>query len=113
MSAGVGGVLGIGAGAAAITGSVIQGQKQKSAQKKAERNQANAQRLATSRAAAELRTQEANQRRLNQKRPNIAGLLSTEREGALSGAGSTTLTGAQGIGREQLTLAKSSLLGVS
>ena len=63
MSGSVGGILGAGAGVAAITGSVIQGQKQKSAQKKAERNQANAQRLATSRAAAELRTQEAKKAR--------------------------------------------------
>lgn len=111
MSAGIGGALSGAAGVAAITGSIVQGQRQKAAAKKSERQQEEAQRLATSRAAAELRAQEQNRRRLDKRKPNVAGLLASERQRSLTGAGSTTLTGSTGVGRENLTLGRSSLLG--
>ena len=113
MGAAFGGALGIAGGGAAVVGSIVQGQQQKSAQKRGERAQENAQRLATSRAAAEIRAQESDRRRLNKRKPNVAGLLAEERKSALSGAGATTLTGASGVGRERLTLGRSSLLGGS
>ena len=96
-----------------VGGVVHQGEQQKEAAKKAERSQATAQRLATSRAAAELRTQDQERRRLNRRKPNVAGLLAEERRSSLTGAGATTLTGASGVGRERLTLGRSSLLGTS
>jgi hypothetical protein len=69
--------------------------------------------LAVSRSASEQRRQEMEQRRLNRRKPNIQSILGAERRAALTGPGATTLTGSAGVGRESLTLGRSSLLGVS
>ena len=90
--------------------SIYQGEQQKSAGKRGARAQETAQRQATSRAAAEQRRAAQELKRANQKKPNITSLLNREREGALQGAGATTLTGAAGASDFKLG-GKSSLLG--
>jgi hypothetical protein len=49
--------------------------------------------------------------RANQKHPNANAILAAAQAAAKSGIGGTMLTGPQGIGTDQLTLGKSTLLG--
>lgn len=47
----------------------------------------------------------------NQKKPNTAAILSAAQQAAKGGVGGTMLTGPQGVGQDQLSLGKTSLLG--
>jgi len=93
------------------TGPIGAGREQKKAQERALGAQQDAQRQATARAEAEQRRQDMERRRLNRKKPDIGALVSEERRSALTGAGSTLLTGASGVGSSRLTLGSASLLG--
>ncbi len=108
-----GGVLGGVGAAAAITGSVYQGLQQRRAQRRGERAQEAAQDVATRRAAAEVRRSAEDERRLNRKKPSLTSLLKREKGAALTGPGSTLLTGATGVNRSNLLLGRSSTLGGS
>lgn len=110
---GTGGIIGAGVGAGVAAGSVYQGLQQQRAQRRGERAQEAAQNLATRRAAAEVRRADQLERKQNKKKPDVTSLLSREREAALTGVGSTMLTGATGINRSNLMLGRSSALGGS
>lgn len=105
----IGGILGTGV----IGGSIYQGLQQRRAQRRGERAQAAAQDVATRRAAAEVRRARDKERSLNRKKPNVLSLLNREKEAALTGPGSTLLTGSTGINRSNLLLGRSSSLGGS
>ena len=94
--------------AAAVAGtaySVYNGQKQLSTQKK---GQAQALKTAGDQATAAEQAHNA----ANQKRPNTSGILDAATQAGRAGVSGTMLTGAQGISRDQLSLGKSTLLGM-
>ncbi len=75
----------------------------------AEQKKANKKAQAQAEADATAAEREIN--RQNQKTPDLASILTSNKASTTGGAGSTMLTGAQGVGADQLTLGKSSLLG--
>ncbi len=103
----------VGIGGAILGGSIYQGLQQRRAQRRGERAQEAAQEVATRRAAAEVRRARDQERSLNRKKPNVLSLLNREKTAALTGPGSTLLTGASGINRSNLLLGRSSSLGGS
>lgn len=91
-------------GAVAAVGSAVTAQEAAADQKKANKK-------AEQRAKEQAETAEREFNRQNQKTPDLASILSSNKASTTGGAGSTMLTGAQGVGADQLTLGKSSLLG--
>ena len=96
----------IGAGAA-ITAGERQGQQAK----KSRNQQADAQERARSASVREQKRAEEEQRRANRRTPDVASLLGAAQRDAQAGAGSTLLSGAQGIRRNNLLLGGGSRLG--
>ncbi len=94
-----------GAAVVAAGATIYNGQQQASAQKKA---QAQSKALADKSATAAEQAHNA----ANQKRPNTSGILDAATQAGRAGISGTMLTGAQGISRDQLSLGKSSLLGM-
>lgn len=90
--------------------SAYQGEQQRKAQKKAFKVQQQAESESAAAAAAQMRLQEQEQKRANQRSPDVAGILASEQQRALAGAGSTMLTGAGGV-PVRPKLGGSSLLG--
>lgn len=86
------------------------GEKSASGQRKALRRQDAAQDQAEAQAAADRKRAEEEQNRANQKQPDLGAILGAERQFG-EGAGSTLLTGPDGITRDRLRLSKQSLLG--
>ena len=80
--------------------SIYNGQQQKKAQDKA-----------LSQAEAQAKAQEEANNRANAKRPDTQSILDAAMQAGKGGASSTMLTGASGVGNDQLTLGKSTLLG--
>ena len=74
-----------------------------------EQKKANKKTQAQAEASATAAEREMN--RQNQKTPDLAAIAAANKAATTGGAGSTMLTGAQGVGANQLTLGKSSLLG--
>jgi regulator of protease activity HflC (stomatin/prohibitin superfamily) len=90
--------------AVSAVASAYQGSKMASAQKKAA-GQADK----NSKAAAAQADQDYNA--AHGKTPNVQGIQDQQATAALSGSGSTMLTGSGGVDPTQLTLGKSTLLG--
>ena len=94
---------------AAMSQSVIQGEKQGRAQKRALHEQKQAQ----SRAIGAEKLSAMEMAKANKKKPDVSSLLGRERKGAIKGAGATMLTGPGGAdsGGKMLLGRKSSLMG--
>lgn len=86
----------------AAAASVYSAKKQSDAQKKAQRS---------AEAIAEKQKNQAEREfnRANAKTPDLAGIMSANKRA--EGAGSTMLTGPQGVSQDALTLSKNTLLG--
>ena len=98
---------------AAMSQSVIQGEKQGRAQKRALHEQKQAQQQAQSRAIGAEKLSAMDEAKANKKKPDVSSLLSRERKGAAKGPGATMLTGPGGAGSggKMLLGRKSSLMG--
>lgn len=84
--------------------SIYQGQQAASAQE-------DAQRLAMAQSVQQEQKADQAMNKANQKKPNTAAILSAAQQAAKEGIGGTMLTGPQGVGNDQLTLGKTTLLG--
>lgn len=84
--------------------SLYSGQQQKSAAKEAQRQ-------AQANAAKQEKAAEEATNRANQKKPDSMAMLSATQNANNMGAGSTMLTGAQGVNANSLNLSKNTLLG--
>lgn len=92
----------IGAAIAGAGASVYSAKKQSDAQKKAQRS---------AEAIAEKQKNQAEREfnRANAKTPDLAGIMASNKRA--EGAGSTMLTGPQGVSQDALSLGKNTLLG--
>lgn len=92
----------IGAAIAGAGASAYSAKKQSDAQKKAQRS---------AEAIAEKQKNQAEREfnRANAKTPDLAGIMASNKRAA--GAGSTMLTGPQGVSQDALSLGKNTLLG--
>jgi uncharacterized protein HemX len=90
---------GVGAGASLYTG-----QQQANAQKKASQQ-------AEARAAQQTKLADEDMNRRNAKTPNTAALMAANKDASMNGQSGTLLTGATGVGNDQLSLGKNVLLG--
>jgi hypothetical protein len=84
--------------------SIYQGQQAAKAQEQAARQ-------ATAQATRQADMADQANNRANKKKPNVAGMLDANQQGAAAGGGSTMLTGPGGIDMGSLTLGKNTLLG--
>ena len=84
--------------------SIYEGERTADMQRRSQR-----QALADAKATAQS-ADEANNR-ANQKRPNANAILAAAQQAAKGGMGGTLLTGPQGVGSDELSLGKSTLLG--
>lgn len=97
---------------AAQTGySVYSGEKGRKAQKNALRSQEQAQKQAEARAMSQQRSSEQQLAMANRKRPDISAIMQASEEAGSMGAAGTMLTGPKGVNPDDLTMAKTSLLG--
>lgn len=83
------------------------GYEQSRAQKKSMKMQERVQQESVAAAAAQQRRADMELRKANQKRPNLEGLLSSERMASRQGPGATMLTGTSGATK----LGQTSMLG--
>lgn len=73
--------------------------------------QKKANKKAQAQAESDANKAEREMNRQNQKTPDLAAILGANKASTTGGAGSTMLTGAQGVAANDLSLGKSSLLG--
>lgn len=85
-------------GAAAIGGTIYQGQQQREAAKQAVRSQEKAQQQAQSEAIRQRRENEMALNKANRKQPDLLGLLEAEQAAGKAGSASTMLTGRRRTG---------------
>lgn len=104
-------LIGAGVAAAAAGGAAVQGHQQSVASKNARQGQKEAQADAKARALSQQRQNEQAQAAANRKTPDAGSLLQEEQAAALSGAGSTLLTGPAGVDPARLKLGRNTLLG--
>ncbi len=100
----------IGAAIAGAGASAYSAKKESDAQKKAQRSAEATQRSAEAIAEKQKNQAEREFNRANAKTPDLAGIMASNKR-AEGAAGSTMLTGPQGVSQDALSLGKNTLLG--
>lgn len=98
-------------GGASLAASAYSGEQQRKAGRKQEKAQDRATKQAESQALKQEKQQEQEINRSRTNRPNADAMLDAANQSASGGAGSTLLTGSQGVDTDQLNLGKNTLLG--
>ena len=99
----------IGAAIAGAGASAYSAKKQSDAQKKAQRSAEAIAEKQKNQAEREFNRAEREFNRANAKTPDLAGIMASNKRA--EGAGSTMLTGPQGVSQDALSLGKNTLLG--